>query len=195
MEEKKKKNNRTNRSQAAVRLRGGSKKTQTIPDAIGLPTKHVEVESAGPVLPDHVVLWKGQATCYDISCNVLPLDLIEEDGSICAAALYSGCGGDFNPQMLASYWVTEKESAELYRAWAERRCTLSSTMLIRIQIPKSTIDSLKKEYLWYGDDWKQFVWNARKWHHGPDKFDKFWLGDTDLVIGHALARIPEPLRK
>jgi hypothetical protein len=55
---------------------------------------------------------------------------IRNGGSIEMAAVASTPGGDFNLNSNAWYWTLEPETAEQYRAYAARRCSLSDTWII-----------------------------------------------------------------
>jgi hypothetical protein len=85
----------------------------------------------------------------------------------------------------AWYWTPEAETAEEYRAWAARRCPWADTWVIRIQIPKTFIDSLRQQDLWYSRDWKEYFWYCRKKIRPPEKFNSYWqAGGADLIKGH-----------
>ena len=62
---------------------------QSIPEQHNLPATYVSVEAAGPILHDHVVLYKARAAC-DME------DLILEDGRFNLSSLQTYSGGDFN---------------------------------------------------------------------------------------------------
>jgi hypothetical protein len=83
------------------------------------------------------------------------------------------------------YWTPEAETAEEYRAWAARRCPWSDILVIRIQIPKTFIDSLRQQDLWYSKDWKEYVWHCRKKIRPPEKFNSYWqAGGVDMIKAH-----------
>jgi len=154
---------------------------QSIPEQHNLPATYVSVEAAGPILHDHVVLYKARAAC-DME------DLILEDGRFNLSSLQTYSGGDFNHLRGAWYWTPERECAETYREWVERRCPWSETWVIRIQAPKACFNTLKHEELWYGYDWKEYLWHCRKKRPPPSKYDKFWES-ADLVKGHICTKV------
>lgn len=144
-----------------------------------LPKAYVMVDTAGPVLQDHYVLYKAKAA------SEMEEDWILDDGSLNMRAIESYPGCDFNHESFAWYWTLEAETAEHYRAWASRRCLWSDTWIIRIQIPTTFIDSLRQQNLWYSRDWKEYVWHCRKRAKPPPKYDSYWkAGGADLVKGH-----------
>jgi hypothetical protein len=49
------------------------------------------------------------------------------------SAIATHGGGDYNHVNAALYWTPEAEAAEMYRAWAARRCPWSDTWVIRIR--------------------------------------------------------------
>jgi hypothetical protein len=146
-----------------------------------LPQNHVAVSAAGPILPDHVVLYKGKAADEMFSTN-----FIREDGSINIIALQSHTGGDFNHVNPAYYFSTQRDVAEQYRAWAEERNPTSTTWIIRVQIPQAFVSSLTQGQLYYSFDWKQFVWYCKCTEQPPDRYKHLWHPEegVDLIIGH-----------
>lgn len=145
-----------------------------------LPEAHVALDAEGPILPDHVVLYKGKAS------SEMQDQLIQDDGSIDMSVLSTRPGGDFNPLSVAWYWTPEKETAEQYRQFAAIRCDYSETWLIRIQIPETFFSGLRIADLYYGRDWKEFVWYCKKQRVPPEKFNRYWRnpGGVDLIKGH-----------
>ncbi|KAL2433643.1 hypothetical protein ABEF95_008346 [Exophiala dermatitidis] len=141
-----------------------------------------------PVLPDHIVLYKGKAAP--------PKPFIRDsDGSIDMAVLASSPGGDFNHNAQAHYWTPDREVAEKYRGWAARRCPYGETWVIRMQISKKFIETLNVEELWLSDyededgdgnangkhvsgsgaAWKEYVWHCKNQITPPeDKFGWLW---------------------
>lgn len=50
---------------------------------------------------------------------------------------------------------------------------------------KSFVDSLRSEELWFGHDWKEFVWYSRKGRQPPARYDEFWKpSGAELIKGH-----------
>lgn len=143
-----------------------------------LPKTYVTVQTAGPVLQDHYVLYKATAATE-------MGEWIQDDGNLDMQAIASLGGCDFNHKPFAWYWTLEAETAEIYRAWASRRCFWSDTWIIRIQIPTIFIDSLRQQSLWDSRDWKEYVWYCKKRSVPPPKYDSYWkAGGADLVKGH-----------
>ncbi|KAJ4525175.1 hypothetical protein HRR83_000848 [Exophiala dermatitidis] len=144
-----------------------------------------------PVLPDHIVLYKGKAAP--------PKPFIRDsDGSIDMAVLASSPGGDFNHNAQAHYWTPDREVAEKYRGWAARRCPYGETWVIRMQISQKFIETLNVEELWLSDyededeedgdgnangkhvsgtgsAWKEYVWHCKNQITPPEeKFGWLW---------------------
>ena len=151
--------------------------------AYNLPKIWVAVQSSGPVLAEHVVLYKAKA-----AAEMGEPQWIEDDGCINMGAMATYPGGDFNHRGSAWYWTPEPETAEQYRAYAERRCPWSDTWLIRIQVPRSFIDGLRLEELWYSYNWKEYIWHCRNQMQPPPQYDTYWKsGGADIVKGHILS--------
>ena len=144
-----------------------------------LPRAHVAVVTAPPAeLPNHVVLYKAKAA-------VEMEEWINEDGRVRIGGLLTYGGGDFNPELPAYYWTREKATADQYHKFATRRCPYSEIWMIQVQLPESFIDSLRTRELWYGHDWKEFVWYCRKKKIPPSKYDEYCNpGGVDLIKGH-----------
>jgi hypothetical protein len=154
-----------------------------------LPRAYVATQEAPPTLSDHVILYKGKAV-GDLNEEMFVL----EDGSVNMQSIETQAGGDFNQQAVAWYWTEEEETAEIYREWGAGRCKLAQTLIIRIQIPKAFLDSLRKAQLFYSADWKEYVWYCRKKASAgspPAKFNKLWRqGQAQFVRGHICGRAP-----
>jgi hypothetical protein len=149
-----------------------------MPEDHYLPQNFVAVDKPSEVLEDHYVLYKAKAAT-DMG------DWIQDDGSLQMSAIAIHGGGDFNHVNAAWYWTLEAETAEKYRAWAAGRSPWSDTWVIQIQIPKTFIDSLRQQDLWYSKDWKEYVWYCRKQIRPPEKFNSYWqAGETELIKGH-----------
>lgn len=152
-----------------------------------LPRNYVTVQSASPVLPDHYVLYKSRAAS-DME------GWIQEDETLNMTSISSYGGCDFNYGSVACYWTPELETAEIYRAWIQRRYPYSDTWMIRIQVPKTFIDSLRTQNLWYSHDWKEYVWHCKKRMIPPEKFDSYWRAEgAHLVKGHIYAGFRSPI--
>lgn len=76
-----------------------------------LPQTYVTVQTASPILPNHVVLYKAKA-----AVEMGAPQWIRDDGSVNMMAIQTRLGGDFNGGAGASYWTPEAETAEEYRA-------------------------------------------------------------------------------
>jgi len=141
------------------------------------PAMRIAVEAAGPILPDHVVMYKGKAAAE------VGEEFIQSDDEFNMGAISRFPGGDFNCDKLAWYWTEEEEVAEQYRVWAADRCPYSETWIIRIQIPKDWLAGLAKEDLWFSRDWKEYIWYCKKKISLPPKFAKYGE-ETDVMKGH-----------
>ena len=158
-----------------------------------LPQTHVTVAAAGPILPDHMVLYKGKGVTElsNMTASGQPMPFITHDGKINMISIRSYPGGDFNMNEDAWYWTPEEATAEQYRAWAARRNGFSETWIIRIQVPNAFFTPLNKTSLWFSGDWKEYVWYCKKGGAGPipAKLDKYWRG-RDIIRGHIAAKHP-----
>ena len=114
------------------------------PEDHWLPTAHIALETKDSILPNHVVLFRGKAA-GKMNGNFR----ITEDGSVNMSVLKTKKGGDFNHRTAAHYRTPEKDVAEVYKGWAERRCFYTETWLIRIQISVAFINSLTSRDLSY----------------------------------------------
>jgi hypothetical protein len=142
-----------------------------------LPKTSVSIEAAPSLLVDHYTLWKGKS-----SAETNNRQLIKEDGSVNINALRSFSGDDFNGQDYAWYFTKEQETAERYRNWAALRCQYAASWLIQVQVPRVWFDTLKKQYLFYSADWKEYVWRCKKEEDIPDKFNS--MLEADVIEGH-----------
>ncbi|KAL8893219.1 MAG: hypothetical protein Q9192_005480 [Flavoplaca navasiana] len=145
-----------------------------------LPEAHITLVDARPnARPDHYQLFKGKAA-VDIE------DWIAPDGSIHLEGLRTFAGGDFNLREFAYYWTLEPATAEEYVKFARTRSPYSEIWFLSVQIKKTFVDSLRIEELWYGHDWKAFVWHCRKTKIPPASYDRLWKGDAavELIKGH-----------
>ncbi|KFZ06268.1 hypothetical protein V501_07548 [Pseudogymnoascus sp. VKM F-4519 (FW-2642)] len=143
-----------------------------------LPANFISVETE-PALPsplEYVVLYKATSA---LQMGVNPW--IYGDGSIDMNVMSSDPRGDFNYRSLVHYWTPEREVAELYREWAQRRCPYSQTWIARICVPISLINSIPTAELWYSPDWKEFVWYCRRKKRPPEKFN--CLDPENRVVG------------
>jgi hypothetical protein len=157
-----------------------------MPEDHYLPKNFVTVDKPSEVLEDHYVLYKAKAAT-DMG------DWIQDDGSLDMSTIATHGRGDFNHVNIAWYWTPEAETAEEYRAWAARRSPWSDTWVIQIQIPKTFIDSLRQQDLWYSKDWKEYVWYCRKKRGPPEKFNSYWqAGGAELIKGHICSTFHSP---
>ncbi|KAL8976829.1 MAG: hypothetical protein Q9205_007247, partial [Flavoplaca limonia] len=75
-----------------------------------------------------------------------------------------------------------KRTAYLHKTGARS----SEIWILSVQIKKKFVDSLRIEELWYGHDWKAFVWHCRKTEIPPASYNRPWKGDAaaELINGH-----------
>ena len=147
----------------------------TSPQDHNLPKTYITMQSATPVLEDHYILYKAKAASE-------MEEWIQDDGSLEMRVVQSFAGRDFNHQDLAAYWTPERETAETYRTWTERRCPWSDTWLIQVQVPANFIHGLRQQELWFSPNWKEYVWHCKKRKEPPIKYDSYW--GADLIKGH-----------
>ncbi|KAF7937422.1 uncharacterized protein EAE98_001736 [Botrytis deweyae] len=158
------------------------------------PREHVTIVQTPPQdRPGFVTLYKGKSTGFDYQ---KPTTLIEENGNLNMQFLATYTGGDFNGQNLAWYWTREKETAECYRQWAARYDVHGETWIMQIQVPETFLQSVKIERLWYGYDWKQYLWYCKKMTRNsnlPDNLRKY--ATADVMEGHICKRHPSIVPK
>ncbi|KAL8919719.1 MAG: hypothetical protein Q9172_004857 [Xanthocarpia lactea] len=141
-----------------------------------LPEAHVAVAEGSPVdLPEHYTLWKAK-TAVEMS------DWIREDGSLSRAGLQTMPGGDFNSVDIAYYWTLERRTAQQYWDYAITRFPDAEMWMIRVQVPKTFIDRLPTQELWFSAKWKEYVWYGRKRLEPPPKFNDHER--SALIKGH-----------
>ncbi|PSK45163.1 hypothetical protein B9Z65_2303 [Elsinoe australis] len=148
-------------------------------DESHLPTAHIELVSEPPSKPpDHTFLYTGMSVCRDSE------PLISDDGDLQFEFISTAPGGDFNSQDLALYMSEEKETAEVFRQYAERRCPSSESWIIRIAVPNDFLGSLDTKHIWYGYDWKYYVWLCRKalQLRAPRTYPEYC--NAELLVGH-----------
>ncbi|KAI4097851.1 MAG: hypothetical protein LQ344_000123 [Seirophora lacunosa] len=148
-----------------------------------LPMAHVAVVDSPPVeLADHITLWKAKAA-------VEMDEWINEDGFLSGPGLQTLPGGDFNSQDVAYYFTPEKATADKYWNYAQIRCPDSELWMIRVQVAKTFVDSLSTQEVWYGADWKEFVWSSRKRLNTAHKFSH--LESSGLVKGDVCTKMSQ----
>ena len=152
---------------------------QGLSEDLPFPAGQVQLVTTPPAaLPEHYTLCKAKAA-------VEMENWIENDGSVNLDAIKTYGGGDFNPRKQAYYWTLEQATAEKYFQYARDRCQYSEIWMITVQVRKSFIDSLKSVELWYGHDWKEFVWYCRKKQFPPAKYEQYCNpGSIDIIKGH-----------
>ncbi|KAJ5427387.1 hypothetical protein N7465_002457 [Penicillium sp. CMV-2018d] len=147
---------------------------------------HVVVHPDTDILAEHISLYKGKAH-LELG---QPGDIIESGGRVNLSTLRIPPGGDFNWNFNAQYWTPEKETAEEYRKFVERRCPTADTCIMHIQVPQSFINNLRWEDLWYSPSWKEYIWTYRKEQMPDPKFDSLWKpGQADVVRGPIFSTI------
>lgn len=145
-----------------------------------MPSAYVAAVKCPPsVLPGHLVL-------YSAAAAVAMDDWIdEEDGSILRPGSRTNPGGDFTFDRDAYYWTPDCGTAELHRAYMRARCPQSEIWMLRAQVDESFVNTLNTKELWYGRDWKEFVWHCRKTSQPPPEFCHLGgVGEVDLIKGH-----------
>ena len=159
-----------------------------------LPKACVVVQEPGPVLEDHIVLYKGKAAAEMID----EFQWIQDDGTLNMMALTSSPFGDFNFSSAAWYFTPERETAEEYRNYVARRHENSETWLIRIQVPKTFLNSLSTRSLWYGPEWREYVWHCRTRTPPPSKYDSLWKtgpGSAQIIRGAICSAVSRKVMK
>ncbi|KAH8722390.1 hypothetical protein GQ44DRAFT_829080 [Phaeosphaeriaceae sp. PMI808] len=159
-----------------------------------LPKACIVVQEPAPVLDDHVVLYKSKAAAEMID----EFQWIQDDGTLNMRALISARNGDFNLHSYVWYFTTKRETAEEYRKFIARRHENSETWLIRLQVPKKFLNNLKIQHLWYGPDWREYVWHCRTGARPPSKYDLFWqtgLGDVQVIQGAICSAVSRKVQK
>ncbi|KAH8727707.1 hypothetical protein GQ44DRAFT_702856 [Phaeosphaeriaceae sp. PMI808] len=159
-----------------------------------LPKACVVVQEPAPILDDHVVLYKGKAAVEMVN----EFQWIQNNGTLNMNALRSSFNGDFNHSSTAWYFTPEREIAERYRKFVARRHRISETWLIRLQVPKTFLNNLKIQPLWYGADWREYVWHCRTGEQPPSKYDLFWHtgpGNVQVIQGAICSAVSEKVMK
>jgi hypothetical protein len=85
------------------------------------------------------------------------LELFNQDGTIFSTAQLTYSSADFNGEEPAWYFMREHETAEKYRQWAAARIPHAQSLLIRIQVPRISVDRLRVYQLAYSPEWKEYV--------------------------------------
>lgn len=151
----------------------------------GVLYKHCNVLDSPPnVFEGHTTLYKSLPSTES---------LFLEDGTIDISTLASSRGNDFNSLHSAIYFSPQRSVAEHFREYISIRCPLASTLLLRICIPNDLLTSLRTEELWYGDDWKQFLWHCKTKSPLPEHLQ--YLERADLVKGHICTKFPSEIAR
>lgn len=156
------------------------------------PEANVRVMDPVAALTDHVTLYQGRAAHTDQEgfYRWLP-PLIRSDGTIKTEALKK-CVGDFNQSpSVATYWTPERETAELYRSYAERRDAHTETWIVSIQVPNSFLDTLRHESLWYSPEWKEYVWHCRHGHWIENHSHLGHIQQAQVIEGRIARKLPQ----
>jgi hypothetical protein len=147
-----------------------------------LPKACVLVQEPGPILEDHIVLYKSKAAAELVD----EFQWIQDDGTLNMMALTSSPFGDFNFGSIAWCFAPDRETAEQYRRYVARRHENSETWLIRIQVPKTFLNSMSTRSLWYGPEWREYVWHCRTRTPPSSKYDSLWKtgpGSAQVIRG------------
>ncbi|EKD15244.1 hypothetical protein MBM_06460 [Drepanopeziza brunnea f. sp. 'multigermtubi' MB_m1] len=144
-----------------------------------------------PLLDGHIMLYKGR------SAAEIPRDssLLDSEGMVNMTALASSSQCDFNQVETAWYFSREEETGQVYRSFAAVRVLGAQPWILKIQVPQTFLDSTQRAELWYGRDWKEFVWRSRKGEIPSDpmpaKFDEYAKpGIAKIVEGHVCIKAP-----
>ncbi|PSR84014.1 hypothetical protein BD289DRAFT_500493 [Coniella lustricola] len=175
----------------ATQLSAKSMSVSTIPNDLNFPKGKVRFGPPAAALHDHLTLYKGRVAHTDPTSP-----LVQLDGTVRLSGINTRSGGDFNSEKLASYWTPELATAELYRFYAHRRNNYAETWIISIQVPNTFLRSLRKEDLWYGSDWKQYVYLCRRETPHldiPPRFNKLY--SAEVMEGHICSRLPHLIYK
>ncbi|THV52902.1 hypothetical protein BGAL_0065g00310 [Botrytis galanthina] len=143
--------------------------------------------------PGFVTLYKGKSTGFEYQKQTT---LITENGNLNMQFIATYNGGDFNGQDLAWYWSREKETAEKYRQWAAKYDVHGETWIMQIQVPETFLQSVNIERLWYGYDWKQYLWYCKTMTPNsklPENLRKY--ATADVMEGHICKRHPSTVPK
>ncbi|KAF7872205.1 hypothetical protein EAF04_003130 [Stromatinia cepivora] len=153
------------------------------------PREHVTIVQTPPEnREDYIIMYKGKGV--GIAYQSVRT-LIREAGQLNMHFMESYSGGDFNGQGAAWYWTRERETAEKYRKWAANLDPHGETWIMQIQVPESFMKSVHVECLWYGFDWKQYVWYCKKMSPRddmPQNIHKY--ANADVLEGHICRRHP-----
>ncbi|KAH7128456.1 hypothetical protein B0J11DRAFT_271760 [Dendryphion nanum] len=159
-----------------------------------LPEPHVAVIVKPTIHPNHVTLYKGKAPA-----DIDPTEqLIQDDGTLNLISILSRSGGDFNLDRDAWYFTPEIGTAEQYRLFAATRNKTAETWIIQIQIPETFMNSLKVKSLWFGHDFKKFVWfnRLRKMKNYPAQFEELLdPAKTDIIRGYCSTGVDKKYSK
>lgn len=148
-----------------------------------LPTNWIAVAHSSQPLENHITLYMAKARDE-------MEDMIHEDGSLDLNGIATSSGGDFNAMGPALYFTAEKQTADMYAAFAARRCSYSPIWMIEVQIPQTYLTSLNRKQLWYSSDWKEYVWWCKKKKEPPTEFDECWKhGGADIIKGHICKKL------
>jgi hypothetical protein len=142
-------------------------------------SKHcITVDSPPKALENHTILYKAHTITTD--------PLFTADGTLNIIPLNSPRGGDFNWLDEAQYWTPDLYLADKFRQYSALRFPFSSVFLLSIQIPNSFLDTLHIEELWYGEDWKEYIFHSRT--KSPPSSHLQHLSKADVIIGHISTR-------
>lgn len=154
-----------------------------------LPEKLIAVAAEPRDLPpSHTRLFKAKSAAE-------MYQWIEDDGSVDMAKLATWPRGDFNGTSNAWYFTKEKECAEKYREFAERRCPQAETWLMSLDVPDTFLASIKREDLYYTYDWKRYIWLCKKSDLNIPTNLRRYAEEADLIVGHVCGKDPKAVTK
>lgn len=133
------------------------------------------VSEAPMKLDGHVMIWRGGRREWNIPFYN------ESTGEISIPAV-SMLPGDFAGDRRLAYFTPQRETADRYAQWAKNKGPNAEVVIIQIAVPNSFVEALSREYLWFGDTWKEVVWYSRRGLELPKKLR--YIEQKDLLLGH-----------
>lgn len=154
------------------------------------PVPHVMVTAAPEPKEGHVYLMKGKSLGEMWHKPGEPaLNFIGDNGEVNLSTISSNTGGDWNGSRRKYYFTPDLEIAEKYREWAADRFKHLESWIIHAQVPKTYTDSLKRQDLWWGFDFRWFTWLSRRGEAIKPNSPMRKYDQAELLVGHT-ARSP-----